>query len=619
MNLQYYPTGERTAALMWAKFKRPIGHVCDPSAGKGHLFQHAKAGFPSLSEDEIPWLAEVPDETVQGRRLSYRVRDYARRKFECIPEISAIEIDAQHHANLREVGAKILGHDFMEISSLASVQQVVMNPPFAQGVAHVLHAWDCVYDAEIVAIINAESIRNPFSAERQRLVHLIERHGSVEFLQDQFVDEVERETDVEVALIYLEKVPAHYLDVDSMLSGLKRGDNQMGDLDVQESAALALPSNFIQDTYTRFLLAVEAARKHSEAEALYQHLSNNLGLTLAEMQAKGVGNDARENVGSVREAAGKTFKTRYEEIKKRAWSQIIRSALLNDMLSNQARRKLESTVSTIYELEFTVANVRGFLLGVVQAQPEIYRDMIVQMFDTIIERSSDNVTFYKSWKSNQKHRIGVRIRRSRFIIPRFEMSYSGSISYESERFLADIDKVWGYLMEGRRDSYDGLVEAFRRQNPRAGERVSTRYFDFRFYKHAGTIHFYPKSDEVVEKINLFVGKLRNWLPGDMEEANADFSKQYDKGETMTKAYMGEYSKLTRTRYGLDRPAIQLLREINGNEVTDDSLNRLDQAINKVHDDLGLKCGPALEGSRKILAIESSIPAGEPHQLQLLAA
>lgn len=35
MDYQLFPTGVRTAAKMWAKFKRPVTHVCDPSAGKG--------------------------------------------------------------------------------------------------------------------------------------------------------------------------------------------------------------------------------------------------------------------------------------------------------------------------------------------------------------------------------------------------------------------------------------------------------------------------------------------------------------------------------------------------------------------------------------------------------
>ena len=65
----------------------------------------------------------------------------------------------------------------------------------------------------------------------------------------------------------------------------------------------------------------------------------------------------------------------------------------------------------------------------------------------------------------------------------------------------------------------------------------------------------------MDKMNRFVGKLRNWLPGDMDEANADFKKQYEKGETFTDEYMEAYRQSTATRYGLDRPHHQLLPQL----------------------------------------------------------
>lgn len=594
MDYQLFPTGVHTAAKMWAKFKRPVTHVCDPSAGKGHLIRHAKEGFPGVPDEDIPWVAEVEDFEVTEGRFRTRVREYARRKFSDLREVSAIEINLQHHASLKELGAKVLGYDFLEVSSLATVSSVIMNPPFAQGCAHVLHAWDCLYDAELVAIINAESIRNPFSQERQRLVKLIEQHGSVEFLQDQFVDEVERKTDVEVALIHLEKTPGKYLDIDALMGNLKRGDNGMSEIDPETCNALALPGNFIQDTCFRFEQAVSAARAASEAMALADHMTNAVGITLDEMQAKGVGNDFRESAGSIRDAANAEFKTRYDNLKKRAWAQILRSTLLTDKLSNQARRKIEASSGAVYEMAFTVANVHGFLTGVLQSMGEIYQDMLLGMFDSIIGRSSDNVVFYKSWKSNQKHRIGMRLRKSRFILPRFRMGFGGGLDYEDERFLADLDKCWGYL-HGISGDYDGLVQAVRKNQIGTGDRFSSRFFEFRYYKGAQTLHFYPKNAEVMDKMNRFVGKLRNWLPGDMDEANADFKKQYEKGETFTDEYMEAYRKATATRYGLDRPHHKLLRQLQGLDKDEESpeIDRLQAAIQGVHQSHGLHCGPAL--------------------------
>lgn len=619
---QYYPTGAHTAVRMYAKFKKPITHLCDPSAGKGHLIRHAREGFIGVPSEDIPWLDGIEDRPIG--RYGERLIDLARARFGDVKQVSAVEIDAQHHDSLKELGVQILGYDFMDVQSLATVSSVIMNPPFARGETHVLRAWDAVYDAEIVAIINAESIRNPRTQERCRLVELIEQHGTVEFLRDQFVDDVERKTEVEVALIYLEKTPARYMDVDALLGGLTKGDSLMGEVDVEVCTALSLPSNFIQDTYHRFRQAVAAARATSESKALADHMAEAMGLTLDEMQAKGVGSDFRTVVGNVRAAANEEFKKRYDNLKKRAWAQILRSSLLNDRLSNQARRKVEASAESIYAMEFSVANIHGFLAGVIQSLPSIYEEMIVDLFDAIMERSSDNVVFYKSWKSNRKHRIGMRIRKTRFIMPRFQCSFGGSLDYESERFLADVDKVWGYLM-GEPNGYEGLVAAMRKSDLRSSDRISSRYFDVRYYKGAQTLHFYPKSSEVVEKINKFVGKLRQWIPGDMEEANRDFQRQYENGEALTKEYMAAYTSSRQNSYGYDRPAVALLRNMKGLDHGEETLqlDRLQTAVDVVHGQHGLRCGPALTKAHDVKSIDmfrhiSDDAKVKPEQMLLLS-
>ncbi|WP_157497264.1 DUF4942 domain-containing protein [Diaphorobacter sp. J5-51] len=632
MDFQFYPTGAHTAARMWAKFKRPIGVVCDPSAGQGHLWMHAQNGFEGVPEEDLPWVVELPDEETQGR-YSIRLRQRARFKFSNEGEhrrgrkgFLAVEIDAQHHAALRELGATVLGYDFMDIESLATVDQVIMNPPFADGAKHVLHAWSRVYDAEIVAIVNAETIRNPYSQERKRLVELIDLHGSVEYLHDQFTNNVDRKTDVEVALIYLEKKPEAMFDMDAILRGLKQGDNSRGpEIEPEMCNALALPENFVSNVYRYFVRAVDTARVAAEATAIAVQASNCLGLNLEAMQAKGVGNNAGRESISVRDTANARFQNAYRELKKQAWAQIIRSSLLTNKLSNQARRKVEAEAEAIYQLEFSVANVHGFLSGLFASMGDIYADMVCGLFDNIVGRSNDNVAFYKTWKSNERHRFGMRLKRTRFIIPNFSVTWGGSLCYESEQFLADIDKVFGYL-HGVSESYDGLVQAFNRARSDQGDRISTRYFDFRFYKGAGTMHFYPKSQEVIEKLNRFVGARRQWLPDQMDQANGDFNKQYDEAETLTKKYDDAWKK-SASRRGYISRVYAATNEMQTDEHRE-TCKSMANCIDKVHEDLGLHCGPALTAAAPVKALEMAKEEApkpqpksynEPEQLDLLAA
>lgn len=623
MSYQFYPTGVRTAAKMWAKFKRPVIDVCDPSAGKGHLFMHAEKGFPGMSDEELPWMKASEGNQIGGERNRAQLRNARRLRFADPRSKLAVEIDGQHHAVLREMGCKILGFDFLQVQSLATCSQVIMNPPFQHGAEHVLHAWDAIYDCELVAIINADSIRNPFSQDRRRLCALIEEHGSVEFFQDEFADDVERRTKVEIALIYLEKVPSQYLDMDSLLGKMKTDAAPAGVLEPEISHALSLPDNFVQDTCYRFQRAVDSIRKACNAQAVAEKLVSEIGVTLADMQAKGVGNDFREATMNIRSNANKAFQERYENAKERAWGQIIRSTLLTNALSNQACRKIEAKASSIYEMEFSEANVLGFLRWTIESMGDIYRDMVCDLFDTIIERSSDNVVFYKSWKSNAKHKVGVRIRRTRFIIPRFSVSeWSGSLDYRSKQFLADIDKVFGYLHDVQ-GPYDGLVNGFEVNDVRGADRISTRFFDFRYYMGAKTIHFYPKSEAVVEKLNQFVGRLRQWIPGDMAQANADFSKQYERGESLTKEYLERYGKLHRDSLTRASPSTSLVRLIKDEGDADDeqTLERLHTAIGDAHMSHGLNPGPALShatpSAKAIGYAKTGEHSAQEHQLLLL--
>lgn len=621
MDFQFYPTSAKTAALMWAKFKRPICVVCDPSAGQGHLLQHAQDGFQGLADDELPWLAETPDEDCELGRYRVRLRERARYKFKQERlRFLAVEIDVRHHANLRELGGQVIGYNFMDVESLATVDQVIMNPPFAEGARHVLHAWECVYDAEIVAIVNAETVRNPYSQDRQTLVDLIEKHGSVEFLQNQFVgDGVERETCVEIALIYLAKEPVSSFGMDSILRGLRKGNNIQGpEIEPEISTALAMPENLVGNTYQRFVIAVEAARQAAEVNAVSAKASVELGITLEQMQAKGVGNDHRESAVSVRKAANDDFQNRYKDLKKQAWAQIIRSALVTNKLSNQARRKVEAEAETIYDLEFSIANVHGFLAGLYDSMGDIYADMVCGLFDNIVGRSTDNVAFYKTWKSNERHRFGMRIRRTRFIIPNFSLSWGGSLGYESEQFLADIDKVFGYL-HGVSEPYDGLVAAFKNERCDGGDRTSTRYFEFRFYKGAGTMHFFPKSQEIVERLNRFVGARRQWLPCQMDEANADFTKQYDEAEKLTKEYDAAWKATGQGRW-YNSAVYAATKELQADEHRA-TCQTMSDCIDQVHEKHGLRCGPAIEAAPKMVQLPKPvvIEAESGMQLELMVA
>ena len=592
---QYYPTGAHTALKMARKLTRPINHICDPSAGKGHILKHFEDGFVGVSDEHF---IEFADEITQGdiNRRPWGMNAARMRWSASNVEKSAIEIDISHHSSLRELNCKILGYDFLEVQSLATVSTIVMNPPFAQGAEHVLHAWKCLYDGEIVAIINAQSIKNPCSPAKRLLVDIIDKYGSVEFHTDEFVDDVERRTEVEIALIHLDKAPEEINALSDFIESLNKGDSlgSVEQVNPETLQALAIPTNFIENTYYNFKAAVSAARVLAEASAIAERASDNLGISLQEMQAKGVGSNFRKaKVIGARETARKIFAKEYKDIKRKAWGQIIRSAAINDKLSNQAKRKVEAQAETIYELDFTIANVHGFIAGILESLGDVYSQMVLDVFDNIMGRSNENIMFYRSWKSNERHKnLGMRIKRTRFILPGFKTWSSGALQYESESVLSDIDKICGFL-DGKTGPIDGLVNAFKKNRVEFGTRYSTQYFDFRMYM-SGTIHFFPRDVEVVERLNRFVGRARQWLPPDLNEASADFITQYDQAEKMQKDYSDAFNKVWHSHINM---GYQLLSSRNWNDY-ERGVQAFSDVVSEVQESKGIFAGNNLQSEPK---------------------
>lgn len=506
--LQHYPTPPEIAQRAWKMFRtRNVVRLLEPSAGKGDMI--------------TPLIAHRWD------RPSFAW--------------DAIEIDARHHAALREIGAKVVGFDFLAHGSCAIYSHILMNPPFAQGASHVLHAWDTLFEGEIVAIINAETVRNAFSAERQRLVRLIAEHGRVEFVQDAFRGPgVEREANVEIALVHLEKIADAGAILGDVTKGLNVDRMAANDIQADFGGELAVPSGFVEMTVQAFDLAVSAARDASIAEARASHCRARLGKTMEQLMGDmaGESGDISGTGGVVR----KLFAERYAELKNAAWTQILRSSHVLSRLSTRAQKKVESEFQRIMELEFTVANVYGFLHGLVQSSGEIQMDMICEVFDLVTRYHSDNTCFYMGWKSNDRHRsAGMRVKRTRFILPGHSSeSWRSGAPYETLRTLADFDKVFA-MLDGKSEPAVSLRSVF--DNPttfdelRRGARLKTTYFDVRYYPVRGTIHFFPANMEVIERLNRVVGQHRQWLPPSMADAGDHFRAQYDRAEQFTTEFV----------------------------------------------------------------------------------
>ena len=208
-----------------------------------------------------------------------------------------------------------------------------LTPPFSNGAAHVLKAYDAIWDGEIVAILNADSVRNPFSRERQRLVDLIEQFGSYEIIEGAFaVPDADRKTDVDVALVYLKKTANVTSDIVGDLIGDLREDAERGAGlagDYAPEQAVALPNSFIENSVITLNAAVSAMRDSVRSEARARHYAAMLGDTMAVHCGAQGSSRADFTTDWVKSELGQ----RYDELKDRAWANLLRSSDVTSRLS----------------------------------------------------------------------------------------------------------------------------------------------------------------------------------------------------------------------------------------------------------------------------------------------
>lgn len=169
-NKDFYPTPEELFYKLMNGRRYLSGRVLEPSAGKGDLIKY--------------------------------IKESARHSK---PRIDAIENDPRLSNILMSEGINVVWDDFLTYKTFKEYDFIIMNPPFSNGVDHVLKALELAENqlgyCEIYAILNKETINNAYSSKRQELLRKLDEHGAdIRYVQDAF-KHAERRTDVEVALI----------------------------------------------------------------------------------------------------------------------------------------------------------------------------------------------------------------------------------------------------------------------------------------------------------------------------------------------------------------------------------------------------------------------------------
>lgn len=184
-NADFYPTPEALAARMvdMVDTKR-VHFVLEPSAGKGDLVDKLQS------------------------KMRYDGYSNITDKHGSDVEIDCIEKDGNLQNLLKGAGKRLVYDDFLKFETFKKYDLILMNPPFSEGDKHLLKALEMMKNGgQVVCLLNAETLKNPYSNIRKELLQKLEQlNAEIRYLEDAFT-EAERQTTVEVALIYVD-IPA---------------------------------------------------------------------------------------------------------------------------------------------------------------------------------------------------------------------------------------------------------------------------------------------------------------------------------------------------------------------------------------------------------------------------
>ena len=172
----FYPTPWRVAMemLINVRFDYKVS-VLEPSAGKGDLCDFIAKKYKS------------------------------RNRYKDGLDIDTLELDPELRMILKGKGYRVVGFDFLRFDTFKRYDWIFMNPPFADGDAHLTKALNLLKPGgTCVCVLNAETIDNPYTNTRKALISKLEKWGADTKTRmiDAFKgDGVEREADVTVAVI----------------------------------------------------------------------------------------------------------------------------------------------------------------------------------------------------------------------------------------------------------------------------------------------------------------------------------------------------------------------------------------------------------------------------------
>lgn len=563
INPEFFPTPasfleqiEIDFADMWEKLPQEIS-ILEPSAGKG---------------DIANWLKKRASESYYWRKNNNRLY-FSKADIDCI------EIEPELRSMLKDKSYHLIHDDFLTFNSMKRYDLIFMNPPFSNGDRHLLKAIALQerYGGVVVCVLNAETIRNPYSNVRKVLKQKLDEYNAqIRFYDGIFASyDAERKTSVEVAVIAVHIPMPEYLSQSFIFDKLDKAKTEES-LDFDEEAdskeivpeGLDFLDSYIRDFNAEVKAGVALLKEYSAYASVrkmrYGYIDSEYEVETLSLKVNGA--DSRSD----------SLNSYLEAVRLKYWKALFINPKFVGKLTGKMQTELYASVNEMKYYDFTLHNILDLMTQMRDNTLKGIEESLMNLFDTFsvkysyLDETSSNIHYYNGWKTNKAHKVNKRV-----IIPmrgvwsswRYDGSTRWSLTqYEAINTLRDLAKALDYIADpvySSIDTHHDLETQIKINFDRGNAtNIETKYFILTFYKK-GTCHLVFKDDDLLEKFNLYIGRQRDWLPpcygrkayrnlSDEERAVADSFSGGEKG----------YSKIyeNQTKYLVDGSQMLLLAE-----------------------------------------------------------
>lgn len=486
---QFYPTPVELADKMVNSIKdwREINTVLEPSAGTGNILKAL-----AIKEKCSYMRFEVDCIEIQPELRAILKENFSRRNY--------YELSSEKKQQLFDQEPTIVGDDFLKFDTFKHYDLIIMNPPFNEGDKHLLKALEMQKNGgAIVCLLNAETIRNPYSNERKQLANLLDKYNAeIEYIESGFVN-ADNPTAVEVALITI-FIPNRKNDDSVILQSLIKGkeipsnDFVVNALDV---------TDYIQSAINRYNLEVEVGLKLlQEYESLKPYMLSSF-------------RSSYEYEKPIIEFADDITPNKYvKKVRYKYWDALLCNPKFMGKLPYNLQDDYRHKIYELKDYDFSEFNINQLALEMACQVKEGVEDKIIELFDKFTSEHSyypecsKTIHYYNGWKTNKAHKIGKKI-----IVPHYFLNYRNEYDeYLMYSKLNDIEKVLNFL-DDKSNNVDCSLAIKEATKNGVYRNIQLHYFKVTLYKK-GTMHitFNDECLPLIDRFNIYAGKKKSWLP-----------------------------------------------------------------------------------------------------------